>query len=96
MNGDISLDDLIKKDRQQGKSGKNKPINKKASKDVVKARRNRLNNQPDRKIKNKLGKGKESANNQIPQNNNIRRIQQLRENRQKQQHKNAPQFNRKD
>ena len=57
MDRDVCLDDLIKKDKQKSKLNKNKPIKKKVGKDSVKARRNKLNNQSDKKMNNKLSKG---------------------------------------
>lgn len=72
------MDDLIKKDRQQNKGGKNKLIKKKALKNGPKALRNKVGNQ--RKVNNAFGKGNQDNNKQNNKNRNIRRIQKAREN----------------
>lgn len=78
MEGNLSLDDLIKKDRQKNKGGKNKLIKKKAVKNSPKALRNKGS---QKKINRPLSKGNQNNNKQNNKNRNIRRIQKVRENR---------------
>lgn len=73
------MDDLIKKDKQKNKGGKNKLIKKKAVKNGPQALRNKVGNQ--RKVNNTSVKGNQNNNKLNNKNRNIRRIHKVRENR---------------